>query len=66
MRSRITRAVMLTIVILSLSAPMMAFTRDGGSRDQQPGPIQKIIRVIKRLVSVFDFEPDPTVSVPKP
>src|SRR5260370_13814201 len=66
MRSRIVRTVMLTVVILALSAPMMAFTRDGGNRDQQPGPIQKIIRVIKRLITVFDDNPNPEISVPKP
>jgi hypothetical protein len=66
MRSRIIRTATLTVMILALSAPMMALTRDGGNRDQQPGPIQKIIRVIKRLITVFDQDMDPTISVPKP
>ncbi len=60
MRSRITRVAMLTAVILALSSPMMALTRDGGNRDQSP--IQKVIRIIKRIVSTNE----PLISIPKP
>lgn len=56
MKKKFALAIALTIA-LNVSAPAFAFTRDGGGgRDRDFNPIDRIIRIIKKLFTPTSHE----------
>jgi len=56
MKKKFALAIALTIA-LNATAPVFAYTRDGGTgRDRDFNPIERVIRIIKKLLTPTSHE----------
>jgi len=65
MKKNFALAVALTIALSSTAPAFAAYTRDGGGRDRDLSPIQRVIKIIKKLFTPIAQE-DADLGGPHP